>query len=261
MGKKSAKKKPWSQKVGENPSGKETEPKARLLPEYRLAEPESDQCKKAWLILKHAHESAQSLLRAFELARGMRGRPRGMTTDEEQDLLRAMLVMSAAGLDAMTKQLLRESLPRLTKKHDAVRRGLEKFLARRIRGSPDSIDEISGAHFLARIFAAPTQQAQVIEEYIAELTGVSLQSPAELMKAANALGIDPKDVGIVPTALRPIFDIRNKIVHELDINLDAERRNRNVRRRTVMTKHARTLLRIAEQMLKRADETLRQSTA
>jgi hypothetical protein len=38
---------------------------------------------------------------------------RGMSTDEEQDLLRAMLVTAAPGLDAMTKQLIRDALPKV----------------------------------------------------------------------------------------------------------------------------------------------------
>ena len=94
-----------------------------------------------------------------------------MSTDEEQDLLRAMLVMSAAGLDSMAKQLVRDALPVLVKADSSVRQGLEKFAARRIRGDPDSPDPVDGARFLSRVLAATDQQEQVIEEYIGDLTG------------------------------------------------------------------------------------------
>ena len=82
-------------------------PKLRELTNRPVA---SEACQGAALILKHTHDSASALLKAFNLAREGRGRPRGMTTDEEQDLLRAMVVMAAAGLDAMAKQLIRDGL-------------------------------------------------------------------------------------------------------------------------------------------------------
>jgi hypothetical protein len=64
---------------------------------------------KAYLILKYAHDSASALLQALRTVRERRNAARGALTDEEQDLLRAMLVMSASGLDSMTKQLLHNS--------------------------------------------------------------------------------------------------------------------------------------------------------
>jgi len=62
-----------------------------------------------------------------------------MTTDEEQDLLRAMLVMAAAGLDSMTKQLIRDALPQVVHRTGAAREGLEKFLARQLTGDVELI--------------------------------------------------------------------------------------------------------------------------
>ena len=47
--------------------------------------------RKATAIYGYGHYSASSFLAAFELARAERGRPRGMTTDQKQDLLRVML--------------------------------------------------------------------------------------------------------------------------------------------------------------------------
>src|SRR5712691_1458226 len=64
---------------------------------------DSPLCKSAGRILETAHDSAGALLKAFDLARTQRGRSAGMSTDQEQDLLRAMLVMAAAGLDGMVK--------------------------------------------------------------------------------------------------------------------------------------------------------------
>ena len=78
-----------------------------------LPDPKTAACSKAAVILARTHESADALLKAFELAQQERGTPRGMSTDDEQDLLRAMLVMTAAGLDSMLKQLIRDALHNL----------------------------------------------------------------------------------------------------------------------------------------------------
>jgi len=220
----------------------------------------SELCRQAALTLKHAHDSASSMLKAFDLVRAERGSPVGMTTDEEQDLLRAMLVMAAAGLDAMVKQLIRDSLPKLVEIDSDVRKGLEKFVERRIRNGGEDTDVLGGRTFLARVLAAPEQQRQVIEEYIKELTGGSLQSPNDIMRTASALGVPKKSLGIDLQKLKRIFDIRNKIIHELDIDLKGERRKRNIRRRADMMDYANALLKTAENMRDAVDTKLAVST-
>lgn len=70
-----------------------------------------EEIRKPYLILKYSHESADSFLEAFEVVRKERGASRGATTDEEQDLLRMMIVIAAAGLDSLLKQLIRDCLP------------------------------------------------------------------------------------------------------------------------------------------------------
>jgi DNA-binding transcriptional regulator GbsR (MarR family) len=104
------------------------------------------------------------------------------------------------------------------------------------------------------LLAAESQQAQVIEEYIHELTGVSLQSAPELMRTVQALGLSRTKVE--PARFKAIFSVRNQIIHELDINLDDERRRRNLRGRERMMKDANALLEIGEQILREVDEVL-----
>lgn len=221
----------------------------------QLTESRTDSCSKAAVILARTHESADALLKAFELAQDERGTPRGMSTDEEQDLLRAMLVMAAAGLDAMLKQLIRDAMPTLVRANPAVREGLEKFVTRRIGGDDDDgLEPKSAAKFLGRILTAESQQAQVIEEYIRSLTGSSLQSAPELAKTTAALGLAKTKVAV--ERFKEIFDIRNKIIHELDMNLAIERRKRNLRGREPMMKHTNALLDIGESILREVDDLL-----
>ena len=210
-------------------------------------------------ILKYTHESAKSLLEAYGLMREERGGKRGMTTDAEQDVLRAMLVMAAAGLDGMAKQLIRDSLPLLVHRDQAVQDGLEKFISRQIRGEADSPEIATGTKFLARVLAAESQQRQVIEEYIRELTGGSLQSADELMRVAAAFGLKPQDVGIDAKQLKDVFDARNKIIHELDIDLDGDRRKRNLRQQTMMKGATDLLLDIGMKTISAVDRKLNKS--
>ena len=203
----------------------------------------------ARVILESAEASTQAFRKAFDLVRKQRSAARGMTTDDEQDLLRAMVVFAGAGLDAALKQLIRDTIRELARRDVAVQRELEVFVARELRGDTDNPEAISGPKFLARILVASSPQNQVIEEYIRELTGSSLQSVDQLMRAAKALGVSQPAAGIEPRKLNHIFDVRNKIIHELDIDLNAQRRNRNIRGRDAMVEHTQTLLSVAQKVV------------
>lgn len=189
---------------------------------------------KSGMVYLYTHKSARNLLLAFDVWRASRneeGRaPRGATTDDEQDILRAMLVMAAAGLDALLKQLIRDALPSLVGKDQKVREGLENFVQKQVRAEDGTTEATFGAKFLGRTLAAPNTQQAVIEEYVRELTGDSLQSAEQVCKAARALGLEIKQLGVQVKELKAIFDIRNMIIHELDIFLGGTRRKRNPRR-------------------------------
>ena len=199
-------------------------------------------------ILEHSHDSASAFLNAFDTLRKARARV-SAPTDQEQDQLRAMLVFAASGLDAILKQLIRDSLHTLVALDEEVKNGLEGFAASNLRREDSH-------RFLARILSSDSVQTQLIENYTWHLTGSSLQSPDELFRAVSALGLDPRQLGIDPPKLKSVFNIRNEIVHELDIDFDARKRSRTSRRRAVMIKHTNTLLSIAEDVLASVDSKL-----
>lgn len=199
-------------------------------------------CQKARTILECAHKCSSSLFKAYQLVKIKRGAERGMTTDEEQDLLRAMLVMAAAGLDGMLKQLIRDTVPLLVGIDDNVRANLEKYVTRQIKAESDDVDLQRGATFLGRILSAASQQSQVIQEWTAHLTGGSLQSPAELQSIAGAFAVPPKEIPLNIQRLKEIFRVRNNIIHELDMDLSGKRRKRTVRKQPDMLEHTNELL-------------------
>lgn len=214
------------------------------------------QTAKSRSILQYAHDSAEALLVAFESVRKARSAGRGIPTDEEQDLLRSMLVMSAAGLDASLKQLIRDCLPDLARKHESVADELEKYVQRQLRGDQDDSTAALGNAFLAKLLVAESLRGALLERYILSLTGTSLQSAQELAKACAALGVEPSAVGIKVANLKTIFDARNRIIHELDIDFEQGIRNRFPRSRKDMTEYSNTLLEIGEEIVKSVEKAL-----
>jgi len=182
-----------------------------------------------------------------------------MTTDQEQDLLRAMLVMASSGLDAMVKELIRDALPVLAEDDFRVREELQTFVARKLRGMADSPDAPS-VRFLARTLAAPSALNQIIEDYIEELTRGSLQSKKELFRVTKALGLSESVIPVDQQKLDDIFDIRNKIIHEFDSDLEATTRKRHLRKLQDMLDYTNRIFSVGEAILKAVAVKLRGQT-
>jgi hypothetical protein len=87
--------------------------------------PSNKQCENAYLILCNAHDASSSFLEIFNNVRTTR-KAKGTPTDEEQDLLRAMLTFAGAGLDSMVKQLIVDALPSVVRRDTIAQEILKK---------------------------------------------------------------------------------------------------------------------------------------
>jgi len=214
---------------------------------------------KARTILDSSRSSAESFLKAFDTVRRARNANQGRPKNEEQDLLRASLVFAAAGLDSMLKEFIRDTIKKLAETDSKVQTELEKFVQRQIRGDSEDPETVSGHKFLASVLLAASPQDRIIEGYIRELTGSSLQSADQLIKATKALGLDPNSIGLDPSKLKDTFDVRNKIIHELDVNLNTGRgkQSRQSRTKPELESHTNHLLEVAEGILKGVEDKLR----
>jgi len=139
------------------------------------------QTEKPALIYQYSVESANSLWAAYHLTRSARGSPGGITTYQEQDILRAMVVAAASGLDAALKQLIEESIPSLLGFSDSVREEFEKFARRHLQAEDTDVAVVS-PKVLARILTSSDPQKRLVEDYVDELTGESLQSADQLLR-------------------------------------------------------------------------------
>jgi hypothetical protein len=123
----------------------------------------------SYLILKYAHDTAESLLQSFADVRTARN-AKGAPTDEEQDLLRAMVVFAGAGIDSMTKQLIRDTLPILVAGSSQARNRIERLGARHLRRGSGEEDDAVGEGLqtvnpqrLAKILLADSPRAGMTE--------------------------------------------------------------------------------------------------
>lgn len=178
--------------------------------------------------LASAYDSVQAVLANLKAIREQRrdagGDIRGRLTANEEDLLRAAVVFTGAGLDSTLKRLIRDALPRLLEESEQAHAKFEDFAARRI-----GTGEIADAKMVARYLTSDSPRQRLIEDYIYDLTGSSLQSAEEVAKAAAALGIDDKNLRRRITELKALFAARNQISHELDLRAP-ERQGERARR-------------------------------
>jgi len=230
-----------------------------------FSEPKATELKQAFLILKYARESSESFFQTFKTSR--KGKKRGTTSDEEQDLLRAMVVFAAAGLDSLLKQIVKDALPKILKQNAAAQMELQKYTQRALRGRSRTIgsEEDEGddwleidKKFLAEILIADSPRDAVIERLVGSLIGESLQSTKQIFKVIRCLGLDEKslEIGKNKGDLDKIFRTRNQIIHEMDIDFSQPRRNRFTRSQTIMTNNVKALLELGAKLLSTVDTQL-----
>jgi hypothetical protein len=220
--------------------------------------PTNNQCALAYQVLSYTHDTSDSFLEAFDTVRKLR-KAVGTPTDEEQDLLRAMLVMASAGLDAVAKQLIRDCLLPVVAASDQARDAFQGYVERRLKGRGAASEELVGfdPKFAAAALVAPDMRIHLVESLAAELTSGSLQSLDELKRVAVFLAGDLKVLEARGAGLKSAFDARNQIIHEMDIDFSQVNRNRFSRTKKSMVQHANALLEASQLLISSVDDCLR----
>jgi len=213
-------------------------------------QPKSDVVMKSFYILCSTHEAASSFLDIFEQGRQSRS-ARGTPTDEEQDLLRAMLAFAASGLDSMVKQLIRDTLAKVIECRQGAMGNFKQFIEKRLN-KKEAID----AKLLAEVLASRDPRDVLVSELVNELVSQSLQSKEALLRAASYFDIPSAELTSDISGFGKIFDARNQIVHEMDVDFTQPNRSRRPRRKDDMIKNATELLRIGGVLLEKIDSML-----
>lgn len=183
--------------------------------------------------LASAYDSVEAVLDNLAKIRELRrqegsGDIRGRLTANEEDLLRAAVVFTGAGLDAALKRLIRDTLPSLLERNDQAHEKFESFAAAEL-----GTGEIADTRTIARYLTSPNPRERLIEDYIYALTGSSLQSAEEVHKVASALGIEDAELHKRIAGLRKLFLARNEISHQLDLQRPERQGDRARRTRSI----------------------------
>lgn len=171
-------------------------------------------------------------------------------TEKESDILRAMLVFSASGLDSVIKQLIRDTLLEITRKNDDVQKQLEKFIEKKLKTKDAEGLDIINVKNLANVLATPSPFEKIIRIEEKELTSGSLQSKDELLRIATIFAIEPKEICKNLEHLKEAFIIRNQIIHEMDINFDSLSNRRRSRNTKIMCLYSNLLLEVSSNFIK-----------
>lgn len=220
------------------------------LQKYHPAKPQHDAVQTSYNIICNAHKACSSFLKQFEDIRRYRN-AMGTPTDAEQDLLRAMLAFACAGLDSMAKQLVRDALPILVQRDEGV---AAMFFQRSKKALYK--DSVLDADLLLRSIMVDNPRDVLMLDLVRELTAGSLQSVDELFRVAAYFNIPSKQLSPDPNDLRRIFNARNQIAHEMDIDFTQRNRSRRPRARDGMINDVNVLFCVAKVFLESTDQKL-----
>jgi len=133
-------------------------------------------------------------------------------------------VFSSAGLDATLKQIVKDTLPEIIERNPKTRKQLAAYTSRQLRKTKEkeSATVAIDADFLGAILAGDSPRAALTEKFAGHLTADSLQSAEQVQKIASELGIGFESLDVASKDLKETFDVRNRIVHEMDLDVESQ---------------------------------------
>jgi hypothetical protein len=106
------------------------------------------------------HDSVESLA-TLDTVRAARGAGRGRRTSAEEDLLRAAIIFTGAGLDTTLKQVINDTLPHLLGRSDQAHEMFEGFAARQLGTA-----ELADKKKIGRYLVAESPRGRLIQDYV-----------------------------------------------------------------------------------------------
>jgi hypothetical protein len=165
---------------------------------------------RGWARYVATHQSVDGLFKTLNELR--RGKGPGAVPEGTKDLARAAIVFTAAGVDSCLRTLLHDALETLLAVDGAAHGAFKKHLySSRLSG------ELTKATKTA--VTAVNPRAALIELYVQDLTGTSIQSWQDLSRVRDALGLAGTahlDDAVLQM-YQPFFNARHQVVHELDL--------------------------------------------
>ncbi len=200
--------------------------------------------KKSLQILEWVKRSVVSLKETFKK---LRGQSSWTTTDSQQDILRAMLIFSCAWLDALFKQVFKDTLKILVEKDEWIKDELQKFLERKIK------DEKNWIEIMSWCLLSDNPKLYIINSRWKDLWASSLQSQSQILEIHQKMNVKILDKQIIEE-LEILFKDRNHIIHEMDMIFG--KKNRRQRTQPITYKQVEVLLKIWDNFLTEIDKKI-----
>jgi hypothetical protein len=167
----------------------------------------------AWWRLASTHDSVGGLFDTLYSVRRLGADAGGAgLPDSSQDLLRAAIVFSSAGLDACLEVLISHAVLTLVTGNDNSRGKFERYIDSQAN-APKVSKEFLGA------LKDPDPRVRLLELYIRDLTTASFQGRASIKdRCSTALGITNEQLPDSRLSrLNDFFRSRNDVAHRLDL--------------------------------------------
>ncbi|MEU8757732.1 hypothetical protein [Streptomyces sp. NPDC048659] len=172
----------------------------------------------AWWRLRSTHSSVSGLFDTLHLVRRERSRQnnaetRGRLHSDAQDLLRAAIVFTSAGVDASVQALIEHAVPVLITRLGTPRDKYETFVEEQARAP--KVEDC----FLAAL-KSQDPRPELLSLYVKSKTKASFQGSSDLRtRAASPLGITNQQIPKGRfTSLDVFFTARNDVAHRLDMD-------------------------------------------
>lgn len=204
--------------------------------------PRSRELEKSQLILKECILTLKSLLSIHNEIK---------SDEEKEDLLRAMFVFAAGGLDSLIKQTIKDALSNLIELNEGANSMFESFVEKEIQDQKS--EELKfDSKLIAKLFTSNHPREELKARLAYNLTSNSLQSKDQILKIAAYFDVPSTSLVTDFNRLHNIFLERNKIIHEMDINFDGDR-SRNKRDLEETVSYINSLLQIGEKFIEEVD--------
>jgi len=168
---------------------------------------------------------------------------------KQQDLLRAIILFSCSGIDAVIKQLINDTLEEIIKKDEGAQSYFKNYIEKKIKNNND----VYNSKLLSEIFISDEKPKDTLIRILKrELMANSLQSAEELSRVAAYFNIETTDID----KIKEVFVVRNQITHEMDIDMSSEviiRRNRN---KEDIKEYSDRIIKLAEHYIKSIENKL-----
>lgn len=216
-----------------------------------------DVLSKTCKVFDRTEESVNHFFEIYnESGKGKTGAP----PHSRQDLLRAMLVFSSAGIDVFLKQIIKDTLSAVIKSDADAQKMFIQFIERRLKKSSEDdkvivsqVDIQIDIKLIAGAFGSNNTKEYLLKEYEKELVNNSLQSRDEIFRIAAAFAITSEKVlgKINAGNLKEVFSARNDVIHEMDIDFNNTTASDTKKRKQEETiKQCKVILEIMHNFLK-----------